>query len=443
MALGVSGLGVGVKWLVMAAKLWNWAGNLEYGAAGLAVPETLEELQEIVARSARVKALGTRHSFSNLADTQGVQVSTARLNRVLNIDRELRQVWVEGGATYGDLCRTLDAEGFALPNLASLPHISVAGACATATHGSGEGNQCLAGAVAEIEIVRGDGEIVRLGRDDADFFGAVVSLGALGIVARLKMDLIPIFEMSQTVYEGLPLDTALAHFDEIQAMAYSVSFFTRWQDSTIDQVWLKHRGAGDGREEIFGARAAREHRHPIPNASPIHCTSQMGEVGPWFERIPHFKMDFTPSSGEELQSEYLVPLRYAVEALAAVNELAHQISPHLHISEIRTVAADSFWMSPFYEEPGVGIHFTWRKDWEAVSGLLPVIEAKLAPFQARPHWGKLFAMKADAIRPLYPRLSDFGALARKFDPAGKFLNGFLQERLGWFESKSGNFCFHF
>lgn len=417
----------------MREVLGNWAGNLEYGADHLETPETVEELQEIVAQSSRVKALGTRHSFSDLADTDGTLVSTARLNRVLGVDSVARQVVVEGGAAYGDLCRALDRKGFALPNLASLPHISIAGACCTATHGSGELNPCLSESVAEIELVLGNGEVATLRRDDreGDFFGGVVSLGALGIVSKLTLDVVPAFEMSQTVYTHLPLAASLANFDQIQAMAYSVSFFTRWDGNMIDQLWLKHRGTFSTRREVFGALPATSHLHPIANASSIHCTPQLGESGPWYERLPHFRMEFTPSSGEELQSEYLVPRRFAVEALAAVNDLSGQIAPHLQISEIRTVAADNFWMSPFYREPAIGVHFTWKKDFAAVSRLLPLIEEKLAPFKAKPHWGKLFAMTSSSLRPLYPKLTDFEELAARFDPNRKFKNSFLRMRLGW------------
>ena len=337
-------------------------------------PDSIEELQEIVASSSQVKALGTRHSFSKVADTEGVLVSTTRLNRVLDLEHRTGQVWVEGGTSYGELSRVIDREGFALPNMASLPHISVAGACATATHGSGEENPCLAGSVAEVEIVRADGEVATLRRGDLDFSGAVVGLGALGILTRIKLDLVPARPMCQYVFEALPLETAIAHFDEIQTMAYSVSLFTRWQNSTIDQVWLKYWGERPGQPNLYGARAADGDRHPIPEASAIHCTPQMGEAGPWFERLPHFRMDFTPSNGEELQSEYLIPRRYAREALRTVNTLGPRLAPYLHISEVRTVASDDFWMSPFYLEPSVAIHFTWRKDWTGVSQLLPILE---------------------------------------------------------------------
>jgi len=155
----------------------------------------------------------------------------------------------------------------------------------------------------------------------------------------------------------------------------------------------------------------------------------MGVPGPWYERLPHFRMGFTPSAGKELQSEYFVPRRHAVEAILAMERLRDQISPHLLISEIRTIAADNLWMSPCYEQPSVTIHFTWKQDWPAVSKLLPVIEKELAIFEARPHWGKLFAMSPAELKSRYKRLPDFLQLSEKYDPHGKFRNAFLDRNI--------------
>lgn len=409
----------------------NWAGNLSYSATEIKTPNTVEELQELVAVTPKVKALGTRHSFSDIADTTGDLISTQFLDQLLSIDLKGNLVTIQGGVTYGDLCEFLDEHGFSIHNLASLPHISVAGACSTATHGSGELNGCLSTAVESLKLVRADGEIESFSREEGgDFAGAVVSLGSLGIITELSLQIAPSFQMSQEVFQNVPLRAALDHFDEIQAMAYSVSFFTHWRDGKIDQIWLKHKGSGSGEPELFSGKAATTHLHPLTTMSPVNCSPQMGELGPWHERMPHFRMDYTPSSGEELQSEYLVLRRHAIPALEEIAKLGPQISDYLHVSEIRTIAADDLWMSPFYQEPGVGIHFTWKKDWPSVRQLLPLIEEKLAPFDAKPHWGKLFAMGLDQIEGLYPRLGDFRALMARLDPQGKFRNSFNESKLG-------------
>jgi xylitol oxidase len=337
-------------------------------------------------------------------------------------------VTVGGGTRYGELCRKLNRHGLAIPNLASLPHISVAGACATATHGSGDRNGCLATSVAGLVLVRADGEIQSFSRAaDPDVFdGLAINLGAVGVALRLTLDAVPAFEVRQVVYEGLPFQRLETDFDAITSSAYSVSLFTDWRGDSIDQVWLKQRVEDDRPPEpwLFGARRAGWPLHPIRHVSPESCTEQMGVAGPWLDRLPHFRLEHTPSAGEELQSEYLVPLRHALAAIRAIRGLRDQIAPLLQISEVRTVAADSLWMSPFYQEESIALHFTWVKDWPAVESLLPLVEKELASFEARPHWGKLFTMPPERLQSLYPRLDDFRQLARALDPGGKFRNMF-------------------
>jgi len=408
----------------MAAS--NWAGNYQYQAARLHQPETIDELRGLVARCGRLKVLGTRHSFNDVVDTTGDHVSLARFDRVLAIGNST--VTVEPAITYGALSRQLHAAGLALHNLASLPHISVAGACTTATHGSGDANGNLATAVSAVELVTGDGDVKQFSRGDDEFDGVVVSLGALGVVTRLTLDVVPSFQVRQTIYENLPFDAVLAHFDAVTLAAYSVSLFTDWRGDAINQVWLKRRDGDDDRSDTLrslGATAATADVHPIPGMPTENCTAQMGVAGPWHERLPHFRMEFTPSSGEELQSEYFVPREHAAEALRAVNGLRDRIAPLLHVSEIRTIAADELWMSPHYRRASVGIHFTWRKNWPAVRELLPVIEAALAPFGARPHWGKLFTMPPQRVQAQYERLGDFRKLIEALDPRGRCRNAFL------------------
>jgi xylitol oxidase len=352
------------------------------------------------------------------------------LDRVVSLDREARTVTAEAGITYGALSRFLDGEGYGLHNMASLPHISVAGAYATATHGSGDANGNLATAVAGMEIVTADGALVELSRDDAAFCGAVVGLGALGAVTRITLDVEPAFKMAQEVYGRLPVAQLDENFDEITSSAYSVSLFTDWQGDTINQVWRKHRigqgGAVRTTASFFGASRATKKLHPLDGVSAENCTDQMDIVGSWCERLPHFRMEFTPSNGEELQSEYLLPRQHAVAAMRGIRELRDALAPHLFISEVRTVAADSLWMSPCYQRDCVGIHFTWKQHWPEVERLLPLIEAQLEPFEARPHWGKLFTMAPERVRSLYERLTDFKRLVRSFDPEGKFTNSFVQ-----------------
>jgi xylitol oxidase len=411
-------------------KLTNWAGNLTYHTDRLKEADSVERVQTLVRAEKKVKVLGSRHCFNSIADSHYNLLSLKPMHEVVSIDADARTVTVEAGITYGQLCPHLDSKGWALHNLASLPHISVAGACTTATHGSGEKNGNLATAVAGLEMVTAAGEVVKLSRaaDGGLFNGAVVGLGALGAITKVTLDVQPTYAVKQYVYENLPFDQMKDHFDEIQASGYSVSLFTDWQKHNVNELWIKSRVGGAefaAPAEYFGAKLATKNLHPIAEISAENCTEQMGVPGPWYERLPHFKMGFTPSAGKELQSEYFVPRQNAIEAILAVERLRDQVTPHLLITEIRTIAADDLWMSTCYRRPSVTIHFTWKPDWPAVKQVLPAIERELTPFAYRPHWGKLFTVDPAELRKKYERLGDFVELAKKYDPQGKFRNDFL------------------
>ncbi|MCF2490197.1 D-arabinono-1,4-lactone oxidase [Dyadobacter sp. CY347] len=414
-----------------ADKLKNWAGNLEYSTGKLDQAKTLGQVQEIVKKYPKLKVLGTRHCFNNIADTKDQFISLVNAEEHIVLDETNKTVTVNSGMKYGQLSPYLHKKGFALHNLASLPHISVAGACATATHGSGDKNGNLATAVSAMEVVTAAGDVMQLSRknDGEKFNAAVVNLGALGVVTKVTLDMVPTFMMGQFVYENLPLDQLKDNFEKIESSGYSVSLFTNWQSQDITEVWVKQK-IEDGKplkaeQEFFGAKLATKNLHPIPELSAENCTEQMGVSGPWYERMPHFKMGFTPSSGVELQSEFFVPRKNAVDAIMAISKLGSQVGPHLLTSEIRTIAADDFWLSPCYKQDSVAIHFTWKQEWDAVSKLLPIIERELAPYDVRPHWGKLFSVSPDLLAKRYVKMEEFITLAIEMDPKGKFRNDFL------------------
>ena len=405
----------------------NWAGNYTYRAGKLHRPSTIEQLQEILAKAPCVRVLGSRHSFNDIADSLELITLEAMPMDVV-VDHAADTVSFNAALKYGELVQKLNEEGVALHNLASLPHISVAGAVATATHGSGETNGNLATAVAGLELVTSGGEIIEFSRGEPYFDGLVVGLGALGAVTRITLDVEPVYEMRQRVFERLSWEALFEHFDEIMSCGYSVSIFTRWGE-TIDQVWVKSRVTDEPEQvenDLFGAAAAAVDRHPILGLDASSCTPQLGRAGTWADRLPHFRMGFTPSSGEELQSEYLFPRRYAVEAIEAVRSLADEIRPILQVSEIRAVAADRLWMSMNYGQDTVGIHFTWKPERDAVEDMLVRLETALLPFEARPHWGKLFNADAATLAPLYERMSDFISLVERLDPRGAFRNAWLK-----------------
>src|SRR3984957_11528864 len=411
--------------------LKNWAGKLEYSTERVYTSTSLEQVKAYVKKENRLKVLGTRHCFNNIADSKDGFLSLKAMDKVISIDPAKRTVTVGAGITYGQLCPYLDGKGFALHNLASLPHISVAGACSTATHGSGEKNGNLATAVSGLEIVTASGDTLKLSRerDGETFRGAVVGLGALGVITAVTLDLQTTYMMRQYVYENLPLSELKDHFDAIESSGYSVSLFTDWQKQRVNEVWIKSRveegQAFHPTPEFFGAKLATRNLHPISTLSADNCTEQMGVPGPWYERLPHFRMGFTPSAGKELQSEYFVPRQHAVEAILAVKHLHDQVSPSLLITEIRTIAADNLWMSPCYEQDGYSILFTAKPNWPVVSRLLPVIEKELAPFNARPHWGKLFTTSSTELKSIYKKMPEFVELSTRYDPQGKFRNEYL------------------
>jgi xylitol oxidase len=408
----------------------NWAGNVAYSGTGLHRPGTIAEVRRLVRENDNVKALGGRHSFSTIADTRGAMVLLERFDTVADVDRGAGTVEVGAGIKYAQLCPQLLRQGFTVANLASLPHIAVVGACATATHGSGTGN--LATQVAALELVDGRGEVVRLSAaaNGDDFRGAVVGLGAIGVVTKVTLRVVPAFEVRQWVWENMPLAQFTAHFDDIMSAGYSVSAFTTWRDNRVSEVWVKRRasdGDWDPGRRWFGASPAPRDRHPIVAMDPRACTPQMGKAGPAWERLPHFRSDFPPSSrGRERHSEYFLRRRDAVAAIQALYGIGAQIARALQISEIRTVSEDSLWMSTAQGRDSVALHFTWTDNDPDVAAAIPIVENALERFGPRPHWGKMHARTPSQLAAQYDRIGDFRDLCRRHDPDGKFLNEYLR-----------------
>ncbi|MFF0711391.1 FAD-binding protein [Streptomyces bauhiniae] len=411
-----------------ARAVTNWARNITYTADEFHRPTSPDALRALVASSARVRVLGSGHSFNRIADpgAGGVLLSVADLPPVIDVDTTARTVRVGGGVRYAELARTVHAHGLALANMASLPHISVAGSVATGTHGSGVGNGPLASAVREVELITADGGTLRIARGDARFDGAVTSLGALGVVTALTLDLEPAYEVEQHVFAELPLDGL--EYETVAASAYSVSLFTDWRAPGFRQVWLKRR-TDQAPVDFPWAQPAAGAMHPVPGMPAVNCTEQGGVPGPWHERLPHFRAEFTPSSGSELQSEYLLPRSDALAALHALDAIREALAGVVLTCEVRTVAADAQWLSPAYGRDSVALHFTWIEDAAAVLPVVRAVEAALGALDARPHWGKVFEMPPAVVRERFPRLAEFRALAAELDPAGKFANEFVREIL--------------
>lgn len=407
----------------------TWAGTHTFRAKRLYIPRSIDEAADVIASHDRVRAVGTRHSFNDIADGD-VMISLAGLEPDFRLDDDTATVSFSSATKYATLAAWLEEHGWALQNMGSLPHISVAGASATGTHGSGDTNPVLAEAVAAVSLITADGDILEFDRAHPDFPGIVLSIGALGVIGRITLDIQPSYDLRQDVYHGLPWES-LDELDSVMAAGYSVSLFTTWDEPSISRVLVKTKIEPHQQiaADLFGARLLSIGA-PELKALGENRTQHGGVPGPWLERLPHFRHDATPSNGDEIQSEYFVSRADGAAAIAGLRELASDIAPHLIATEIRSVAADELWLSMAYRQPSLGIHFTWLNRPDAVASLLPRIEAALAPFRARPHWGKTFTMRGEPVTNLYPRFDDFQALRARLDPTGKFTNDYLQRTLG-------------
>lgn len=412
----------------------NWAGNYTFTAPCIHRVKSVEQIRRLVEKARKVRAIGTRHSFNGIADSSENLIDLEDLDPDFRIDPDRMTVTVGAATSYGALATYLHGQGFALHNMGSLPHISVAGATATSTHGSGDKNGTLSSAVAGLEIVGGDGDLIHVSRGSDDFDGMVVGLGAFGVVTRVTLDIQPTFDVRQDAFVDLPWCQLLSNFDEISAAAYSVSIVTKWSEATVSRLWLKTRLVDGLPLEVtashLGAAASLEHLTAIGTDDFASTFNPFGGVpGPWSERLSHFRFDKDPGPAEQLQSEYMVPRQNTAAALTALRGIADRIDPCLMATEIRTMAADNLWLSLSYGHDAVGIHFTWKFELAAVDALTRDIEALLIPLGGRPHWGKIIHAPAATLAHLYPRMQHFRNLADYYDPKRKFRNDYLAKHV--------------
>jgi xylitol oxidase len=406
----------------------NWSKNVEFNDRNYLQPESLAELQELVDSNQKIRARGTAHCFNEIANTSSYAINLAKLPKVIEINPETKSVKVSAGLTYGELAPALHNQGWALNNLASLPHISIAGSISTGTHGSGIKNQNLANQVLSLDIVTAEGELRHIDRANPAFNALVVGLGLGGIVYQYELKIEPTFKVRQVIYPEIPLDVLQRDFDQIMGTAYSVSYFTDWSSTQVGNLWCKFRENESIPESVGGRSQADKKYHPIPSVDPVACTDQLGESGDWHQRLSHFKLEFTPSVGEEIQTEFFVDRKDAAAAIEAVSKLGEEISPLLWITELRTFAADELWLSGAYQRDTLAIHFTWKKDL-AIYPVIERVEAALSPFNYRPHWGKVFTADGKYLSSVYPKMSEFKALVEALDPSSKFENTFTRRIL--------------
>ena len=406
----------------------NWSKNIEFNDRKYFQPESISELQELIRTNQKIRVRGTAHCFNDIADTSSYAINLSKMPKTIEVDVEKKSVLVAAGLKYGELAPVLHEQGWALDNLASLPHISIAGSISTGTHGSGIKNQNLANQVLSLDMVTAEGELRHLDRTSPAFNALVVGLGLGGIVYRYELKIEPTFEVRQVIYPDIPLDVLQRSFDQIMGSAYSVSYFTDWGSDQVGNLWCKFRADEVIPDSIGGCAQADKKYHPITSVNPEACTEQLGVPGDWHQRLSHFKLEFTPSVGEEIQTEFFIDRKDASAAIEVLSKLGDEITPLLWITELRTIAADDLWLSGAYQRDTLGIHFTWKKE-DAIYPVVEKVEAALRPFNYRPHWGKVFTAEAQYLKSVYPKMSEFKALVEALDPTKKFENSFTRRFL--------------
>lgn len=407
----------------------NWSKNVDFNDRDYLQPESLAELQELVKAHHKLRVRGTAHCFNEIANTSSYAINLAKMPKTVEVDSASHSVKVSAGLKYGELAPILHQQGWALDNLASLPHISIAGSISTGTHGSGINIKNLANQVLSLELVTAEGELRHIDRSNPAFNAIVVGLGLGGIVYQYELKIEPTYQIRQVVYPNIPLDVLQRNFDGIMGTAYSVSYFTDWSSEQVGNLWCKFRDGESIPQSVGGGAQADKKYHPIPSVDAIACTDQLGKPGFWHERLSHFKLDFTPSVGEEIQTEFFIDRKDAAAAIEAVSNLGSEISPLLWITELRTVAQDELWLSGAYQRDTLAIHFTWKK-LDAIYPVIEKVEMALRAFSYRPHWGKVFTADAVYLKSVYPKMKEFLALMQALDPGKKFENSFTRKNVG-------------
>lgn len=408
----------------------NWAKNITFSSQNYIEIENLTQLQKVIESSNKLKVIGTGHSFSEIADTTGTLISLKNLDAEIEIDEKSQTVRVSAGTSYANLAKYLEKNGWALSNLASLGEITIAGAVMTGTHGSGSDNKVLSDSVVAIEMILASGDKFVIDRKDfAQFPGFVVSFGALGVFTKLTLKIVKSFSVKQVVYENIPIQSVLENFNEIFDRPYSASYFSNWSPKNTGQIWMKfldNEKFSELQSNAYGGNLALTNQHPVKVNHPGNCTEQMGVAGKWLFRLPHFKLDSSPASGDEVQTEYLVDRDYVQGYINELTKIGEDIAARVYATEIRTMSSDDLWLSGAYGRETVGFHFTWKKTSE-VKDFLPVIENILGKNKGRPHWGKLFSTPRAQLIERYPKYEEFRQLIQKYDSGNKFRNKFIEQ----------------
>ena len=426
----------------------NWAKTVYYNHT-IHYPKTVEEIQHILQYHAKIRVLGSMHSFNNITklpqEFNGVYISMSNMNQVIKCCRGER-VTIQPGITFGELGEYLHERNFGFHNMASLPHITVGGAISTGTHGAGVFNGNLASHVMQVKLISADGKLrtYRIGQDP-EFQHIPVSFGLAGIIVEIELDIVPDYDIQQCIYENLPFNTIKkSDYKTAFSSAYSFSIFTQWKNRKFTSIWAKYRlrkGRNGNEESIMidcpdmnKIKPSSNKVHPLPGGDTSFVSGGIGKnyKEPGYVGLPHFLMEGVPSQGEELQSEYFVSSHMfdvVIEVLFHHFEENPKLYDLLYVSEMRFVAGDKLTLSPQHVlGSSIGFHFTWKKEFDQVVDALKGIENVLKPYNALPHMGKLFTMTGRELEGKYGQrnLRAFQSFVAPLDPLKKFVNPFLQ-----------------
>ncbi|KAI1700234.1 d-arabinono-1,4-lactone oxidase domain-containing protein [Ditylenchus destructor] len=370
-------------------RLHNWGNNFRFSTQNIQYPTSVEEVQQIVRNANKLRVVGTRHSFSKIADSPNTMLSTLALKNIIGFDPTVPSITVQAGITYTDLNPFL-------PNY---------------------------------------------GPNDPELKAIAVGLGAFGVITQVELEVEPTFNLTNYVFVNMPEQDIYDHFDEIENLGYSVQLFTDFSTPGVwDQVWVWVRSDENSNvgnmQNLYGATRTHEQVTAIEALPPTYLMEQ-GKEQPWYYGLVDYHLGLSGFDGAEIQSEYFMPYENAIPAIQAVSNFSDLIAPRVYTMLIRTIKGDDLWMSESFNETTVAIHFTWKPNMTAVMEVLPQIEQALLPYGARPHWGKVFAQGPETYLHRYPKLNQWKQLAETLDPTHKFRNKFLEDTVFTGSSSGG------
>ena len=395
----------------------NWVGNQSFTPAFAAAPRDVEEVASLVRQAAErgvcVRVAGAGHSFTPVVETDGLLLDLSALRGVLDADAERKRATALAGTRIHDFYEPLWEAGLALRNQGDIDTQQIAGAVATATHGSGTRYTSLSGVVRGVQLVSATGEVRNIGDDEPDLLRAAqVAVGMLGVITRLELDVTDTYRLREQI--GLrPWDDVMEHWDQLVSQHRHFGFF--WLPSEQSAALYKLERHGQRMTDQCYVKVYDEIGPDVPDDD-----TEGHRVDRWYRIFP---MVFDPNFDE---LEYYVALERGPQALHAVRELMlTRLPDSVYPLEVRTVGADDAFLSPQYQTATTSISVSGKPGtdyWD----YLRSIDALLAEFDARVHWGKLHFLTPERLQALYPRADDFIALRRELDPEGIFLNDHLR-----------------